>query len=109
MNPFLPDTGLRASTRKATADLLAETGIASILVTHDQTEALSFATQVAVMRRAFRPVGTPLAVYAQPVDEETALFLGDALILPARLSPGRASCALGDWRQTQGILLVKVR
>ena len=33
------DTGLRASTRKATADLLAETGIASILVTHDQTEA----------------------------------------------------------------------
>lgn len=91
------DTGLRASTRKATADLLAETGIASILVTHDQTEALSFATQVAVMRQGrFAQVGTPLAVYSQPVDEETALFLGDALILPARLSPGRASCALGD-------------
>ncbi len=57
------DTGLRASTRKATADLLAETGIASILVTHDQTEALSFATQVAVMRQGrFAQVGTPLAV-----------------------------------------------
>ncbi len=91
------DTGLRASTRKATADLLAETGIASILVTHDQNEALSFATQVAVMRQGrFAQVGTPLTVYSQPVDEETALFLGDALILPARLSPGRASCALGD-------------
>ncbi|MCJ8608513.1 ABC transporter ATP-binding protein, partial [Klebsiella pneumoniae] len=80
------DTGLRASTRKATADLLAETGIASILVTHDQNEALSFATQVAVMRQGrFAQVGTPLTVYSQPVDEETALFLGDALILPARL------------------------
>ncbi len=73
------DTGLRASTRKATADLLAETGIASILVTHDQNEALSFATQVAVMRQGrFAQVGTPLTVYSQPVDEETALFLGDA-------------------------------
>ncbi len=49
------DTGLRASTRKATADLLAETGIASILVTHDQNEALSFATQVAVMRQGASP------------------------------------------------------
>jgi iron(III) transport system ATP-binding protein len=27
-------------------------------------------------------VGTPLTVYSQPVDEETALFLGDALISP---------------------------
>ncbi len=38
---------LRAMTRKATADLLAEAGVASIPVTHDQNEALSFATQVA--------------------------------------------------------------
>ena len=91
------DTGLRAMTRKATADLLAEAGVASILVTHDQNEALSFATQVAVMRSGrFTQVGTPFEVYTQPVDEETALFLGDALILPARLSPGRASCVLGD-------------
>jgi iron(III) transport system ATP-binding protein len=55
------DTGLRAMTRKATADLLAEAGVASILVTHDQNEALSFATQVAVMRSGrFTQVGTPL-------------------------------------------------
>ncbi len=53
------DTGLRASTRKATADLLAETGIASILVTHDQNEALSFATQVAVMRQGASPGWNP--------------------------------------------------
>lgn len=44
------DTALRASTRKAVAELLSEANIASILVTHDQTEALSFADQVAVMR-----------------------------------------------------------
>lgn len=91
------DTGLRAMTRKATADLLAEAGVASILVTHDQNEALSFATQVAVMRAGrFTQVGTPYDVYTRPVDEETALFLGDAVILPARLAAGYAVCALGE-------------
>jgi iron(III) transport system ATP-binding protein len=91
------DTGLRAMTRKATADLLAEAGVASILVTHDQNEALSFATQVAVMRSGrFTQVGTPYDVYTRPVDEETALFLGDALILSAELSAGYAVCALGE-------------
>ncbi|MDR2263556.1 MAG: ABC transporter ATP-binding protein [Enterobacter asburiae] len=91
------DTGLRAMTRKATADLLADAGVASILVTHDQNEALSFATQVAVMRSGrFTQVGTPFEVYTQPVDEETALFLGDALVLPAQLNGGRAICALGE-------------
>ena len=59
------DTGLRAATRKATADLLAEAGVASILVTHDQTEALSFASQVAVMRQGrFTQVGTPFGLFA---------------------------------------------
>ena len=91
------DTGLRATTRKATADLLAEAGVASILVTHDQNEALSFATQVAVMRAGrFTQVGTPYEVYTRPVDEETALFLGDAVILPAQLAAGYAVCALGE-------------
>ncbi|MEA5169366.1 ABC transporter ATP-binding protein [Enterobacter sichuanensis] len=91
------DTGLRATTRKATADLLAEAGVASILVTHDQNEALSFATQVAVMRAGrFTQVGTPYEVYTRPVDEETALFLGDAVLLPARLAAGYAVCALGQ-------------
>jgi iron(III) transport system ATP-binding protein len=91
------DTGLRAMTRKATADLLAEAGVASILVTHDQNEALSFATQVAVMRGGrFSQVGTPYEVYSRPVDEDTALFLGDAVILPAQLSGGYAMCALGE-------------
>lgn len=91
------DTGLRAATRKATADLLAQAGVASILVTHDQNEALSFASQVAVMRQGrFAQVGTPYEVYSRPVDEETALFLGDALVLPAELRGGRARCAIGE-------------
>ena len=44
------DTGLRASTRKAVARLLVDAGVTTLLVTHDQEEALSIADQVAVMR-----------------------------------------------------------
>ena len=66
-------------------------------MTHDQNEALSFASQVAVMRQGrFAQVGTPYEVYSRPVDEETALFLGDALVLPAELRGGRARCAIGE-------------
>lgn len=91
------DTGLRAATRKATAELLAQAGVASILVTHDQHEALSFASQIAVIRNGrFAQVGSPIEVYSQPVDEETALFLGDALIFSAQVDSGIAHCILGD-------------
>lgn len=91
------DTGLRAATRKATADLLTQAGVASILVTHDQKEALSFASQIAVIRHGrFAQIGSPFEVYSQPADEETALFLGDALILSADVAQGKARCQLGD-------------
>jgi iron(III) transport system ATP-binding protein len=40
-------------------------------------------------------VGTPFEVYSRPADEATALFLGDALVLPAELRGGRAQCAIG--------------
>nr|WP_315465546.1 ABC transporter ATP-binding protein [uncultured Rhodoferax sp.] len=90
------DTGLRASTRKAVAKLLQDAGITTILVTHDQAEALSFADQVAVMRGGLlAQVGTPLDVYLRPNDPVTASFLGDAVVLDATLSAGWADCALG--------------
>ena len=90
------DTGLRASTRKAVAELLTQAGVTTILVTHDQAEALSFADQLAVMREGcLIQAGTPTDIYRRPVDETTAAFLGDALLLPARIEAGWADCALG--------------
>ncbi|TIW92600.1 ABC transporter ATP-binding protein, partial [Mesorhizobium sp.] len=90
------DTGLRASMRKAVAELLELAGITTILVTHDQAEALSFASQVAVMRDGlFSQVGTPRELYFQPKDRMVAEFLGDAIILPARIADGFATSPLG--------------
>jgi len=39
--------------------------------------------------------GHPMDLYQSPVDEQTALFLGDAVILPARVEDGWAYCDLG--------------
>jgi iron(III) transport system ATP-binding protein len=90
------DTGLRASTRKAVAGLLTETGVTTLLVTHDQEEALSIADQVAVMRDGrFTQVGTPQEVYRHPIDRFTAEFLGDCISLPCAVASGVADCALG--------------
>jgi iron(III) transport system ATP-binding protein len=82
--------------RKAVAELLEAAGIATILVTHDQSEALSFADQVAVMREGvFSQVGTPRELYLHPKDRMIAEFLGDAIILPARIAGGFAECSIG--------------
>lgn len=90
------DTGLRAATRKAVAGLLARAGVTTLLVTHDQEEALSVADQVAVMRDGrFTQVGAPEDVYRHPVDRFTAEFLGDCIMLPCTVTAEVADCALG--------------
>ena len=91
------DAGLRANTRRIVADVLAKAGITTILVTHDQPEALSFADRVAVMRAGrLAQIGTPREIYSTPVDVPTAEFIGDAVVLSAHVDGGRARCALGD-------------
>ena len=91
------DAGLRANTRRIVADVLAKAGITTILVTHDQPEALSFADRVAVMRGGrLAQIGTPREIYSSPVDVPTAEFIGDAVVLSAHVDGARARCALGD-------------
>jgi iron(III) transport system ATP-binding protein len=90
------DTALRANTRKAVGELLRTAGITTVLVTHDQAEALSFADQVAIIRGGrLLQTGTPREVYTRPADREVAEFLGDAVILPGELAGGVVRCALG--------------
>ena len=90
------DAGLRAATRDIVAETLERAGITTVLVTHDQAEAMSFAHQLAVLRDGnLCQVGPPREVYWRPVDLFTARFLGDAVVLPATLSDGFAACALG--------------
>jgi len=94
------DTGLRAALRSQVLATLKEAGTTSLLVTHDQTEALTMADTVAVMREGrIVQAGPPHEVYRRPADAWAAAFLGDAVLLPGRrLGPSSVECALGTLR-----------
>ncbi|MFM6851716.1 MAG: ABC transporter ATP-binding protein [Terrabacter sp.] len=90
------DAALRTSTREAVAEVLRREGVTAILVTHDQSEALSMADQVAIMHDGrFSQVGSPADVYDRPADTRSAGFLGDAVTLAGRAAAGTVHHALG--------------
>ncbi|RTL08950.1 MAG: ABC transporter ATP-binding protein [Acidimicrobiia bacterium] len=101
------DTSLRASLRAEVARVLSDAATTTILVTHDQEEALSMADRVVVLRDG-RVVqdATPTEVYRSPADEWVAGFVGDAVLLDGELlargggggggSGVRVRCVLGD-------------
>jgi iron(III) transport system ATP-binding protein len=91
------DAGLRESTRRAVADALTAAGATAVLVTHDQAEALSLADQVAVMRSGqLVQLAAPEVLYQSPSDAGVAGFVGDAVLLPASVAGGHATCELGS-------------
>ena len=78
------DRNLRRDTREELVRLQRRLGIAFILVTHDQEEALTMADRIGVMRDGqLAQVGTPAEVYEQPNTRFVAEFLGAANVLQA--------------------------
>ena len=71
------DAAVRAELRTEISRLTRELGVTTIHVTHDQTEAMTMADRVAVLRRGvLQQVGTPHEVYAEPETLFVAAFLG---------------------------------
>lgn len=91
------DPLLRSALRVEVAEVLRHQHSTSLLVTHDQEEALSLADYVAVMRQGrILQWGTPVEVYEQPASRWVASFVGDTVELDGVWSGGRVDCALGS-------------
>ena len=89
------DAALRVQTREEIRSLQKETSITTLYVTHDQSEAMSLAHRVALMRQGeIAGVGAPEELYNQPPNPFVAEFLGGASILEAA-SDGRGKILLG--------------
>jgi iron(III) transport system ATP-binding protein len=90
------DASLRTRVREEVHALLRAQGVTTVLVTHDQEEALSLADTVAVLREGtIVQGGTPEGLYMRPVDVGLAQFLGAVNLIDADFEPGTARTALG--------------
>ena len=91
------DTQLRTGLRREVAELLRAQGTTSLLVTHDQEEALTLADRVAVLHDGrLAQFGTPEEIYQHPASDWVASFVGDVVELPGQWRHGRVVCALGS-------------
>jgi len=80
------DAALRVRTREEIRALQSATGITTVYVTHDQTEAMSLSDRLAVMRGGvIEQVGSPAEVYERPHSPFVAEFIGGANLLPGVL------------------------
>ena len=84
------DARVRQDLRRWLDELHRELGVTSILVTHDQEEALELAHKVVVMHEGkVEQVGTPSEVYNEPATPFVAGFVGAANVLSGYVIAGR--------------------
>jgi iron(III) transport system ATP-binding protein len=91
------DARVRAHLRHEIRTLQRRLGVTTIMVTHDQEEALSMADRIVVMNHGvIEQVGTPTDIYRNPASAFVADFVGAMNFLPATVA--------GDGRVTLGNL-----
>ncbi len=85
------DARVRAHLRSELRHLHQRLGVTTIMVTHDQEEALSLADRIVVMNQgSIEQVGTPQEIYQQPSSAFVADFVGKTNPLQGKwVAPGR--------------------
>jgi sulfate transport system ATP-binding protein len=85
------DTQVRLELRDWLVSLHQSTGITTLLVTHDQEEALELSQHVVLLSQGrVAQAGSPHDLYDHPADEFVASFLGGANVMKSRVSHGEA-------------------
>src|SRR4051794_39080183 len=80
----------RVRLRQEIRSLQRKLDVTTIMVTHDQEEALSVADRIVVMNHGvIEQIGTPMEIYRDPATPFVADFVGKINVLSGRLHPGR--------------------
>ena len=88
------DASLRLAMRAELARLHREFGTTIVFVTHDQWEAMTLATDIAVLAKgAVQQTGTPGDIYDRPATRFVAEFIGNP---PINLFPAGSAAALAQ-------------
>ncbi len=91
------DAKQRVTMRSEIAQIHRETGATTIYVTHDQTEAMTLADRIVVMKDGYiQQVGTPHDLYFNPVNVFVAGFIGEPPMNFARGTITNGTLAFGN-------------
>ncbi len=85
------DARLRLTMRNELLELLEGLEIATLMVTHDQEEAMAIGDRIAVMQAGkIKQIGTPQELYQRPSSRFVGEFLGDSNLFPISELRGEA-------------------
>ncbi|MET4683508.1 sulfate/molybdate ABC transporter ATP-binding protein [Brevundimonas faecalis] len=91
------DARVRRDLRRWLRDVHEQTGVTTVLVTHDQEEALELADRVAILKDGrIEQIDAPQALYEHPASAFVHDFLGEGLQLRAVVDRGEVVSQ--DWR-----------
>jgi putrescine transport system ATP-binding protein len=81
------DKKLREQTQIELVNIIEQVGVTCVMVTHDQEEAMTMASRVAVMSEGrFLQVGAPSDIYETPATRFVADFIGNVNLMEGTLS-----------------------
>jgi len=81
------DKKLREETQIELVNIIHEVGVTCVMVTHDQEEAMTMATRIAVMSEGrFLQVGAPAEIYETPANRFVADFIGNVNLMDGTLA-----------------------
>jgi len=102
------DAKLREALRVELREILRSVGTTTLVVTHDQVEAIGIADRIALMDRGrIVQVGTPREIYDEPITRFVAEFVGQSLWFSGRFEPGEGQ--QGRFIADDGIIFIAER
>ncbi len=85
------DKKLRSQMQLELVDIIEKSGVTCVMVTHDQEEAMTMATRIALMDAGrIRQVGTPDEIYESPTSRFAAEFIGSINMFDGKIDEDRA-------------------
>jgi putative spermidine/putrescine transport system ATP-binding protein len=101
------DAKLRREMRTEMLGLLSSVSATTLIVTHDQEEALALANRIAVMDQGrIEQIGSPIEVFEKPASGFVARFLGDPNVLQGRVADVDGQlvvCEIGPQCRVRGV------
>jgi putative spermidine/putrescine transport system ATP-binding protein len=98
------DAKLREEMQVELREIQRTVGITTILVTHDQSEAMALSDRIVIMNQGrAEQIARPDRAYEQPASRFVANFLGKSNMLPGRVADGKLLIGDEGWASPRGL------